>query len=263
MIPPVYSIGNFSYAINGKSLLQNLTIDIHEHEYLVIVGPNGAGKSTLLKCLNRLNTGGHGRLELFGKPLHSYKQKHLAKCVGYVPQHMNPGITLSVYDFVAMSRYPYLGAFGSTGIEHEAPVEQALATTRLEDLAERSLHTLSGGERQRVLIAAALAQETDVLLMDEPTTFLDPGQQEEVYQLLSTLKENHPHLTMVAVTHDVNYAAQKADRILALANGAQAFCGSPSDFMKKDLLDELYSTSFTLLDHPETGLPIALPGIPR
>jgi ABC-type cobalamin/Fe3+-siderophores transport system ATPase subunit len=259
MTKPVYSLQEYSYEVNGSSLLYELTVDIYEHEYLVIVGPNGAGKSTLLKCLNCLNIGGQGQLTLYDKSVTEYSRKQLAQHVGYVPQHMSPSISVSVYDFVAMSRYPYLGAFGPMGIEHEEAIKKALSNTHLEDLADRALHTLSGGERQRVLIAGALAQETNILLMDEPTTFLDPGQQAEMYQLLNALRDNHPHLTIVAVTHDVNYASMAADRILALSGGKRVFCGEPTDFMNKEVLDELYSTSFTLVNHPESGHLIALP----
>jgi ABC-type cobalamin/Fe3+-siderophores transport system ATPase subunit len=260
MSTPVFSIENFSYSTGDKELLHDLTLDIHHNEYLIIVGPNGAGKSTLLKCLNRLNTGWQGHLELLGKPLASYKQKELAQKVGYVPQHMSAAITLSVSEFVGMSRYPYLGVFGSPGPEHEAIIKQALVTSKLDILADRALHTLSGGERQRVLIAAALAQDTDILLMDEPTTFLDPGQQEGVYHLLSTLRETHTNLTMICVTHDVNYAAQNADRILALNEGQKTFLGAPAEFMQQAVLEELYNTPFNILNHPTTGAPIALPG---
>jgi len=255
----VIDVRNFSFRMGRKDILRDVSFSVHEGEYLSIVGPNGAGKTTLLKCIDRILTGGTGRIEVWGRPLTSYSQKKLAMLVGYVPQADSRVFPFTVEQFVLMGRYPYLNPFFSIGREDQRAVAEVLKRTGTAAFAQRLMNTLSGGERQKVFIAAALAQEAGILLLDEPTTFLDYRHQDEIQELL-TRANKESNVTVVSVTHDVNRAALQSDRIVALRQGAVVFRGSPDQIMQPEVLQEIYDSSFVLMDHPQAGLRIIAPG---
>jgi iron complex transport system ATP-binding protein len=255
---PAIDVRGFSFAIERKPILRDVTFSVIAGEYLSIVGPNGAGKTTLLKCLDRIHTGGTGRIAVFGRPLADYGQKQLARRMSYVPQaggHVSP---FTVEQFVLMGRYPYLSPFTSVSRDDRHAVREALEVTHTAEFAARMLETLSGGERQKVYIAAALAQGADVLLLDEPTTFLDYRHQVEIRDLL--VRVNGAGTTIVAVTHDVNRAALDSHRIVAICQGSVVFCGTPRELMQPGVLRRIYGTELLLVDHPGTGLPVIVPG---
>jgi iron complex transport system ATP-binding protein len=256
---PVLDIRNFCFRIDSKEILRDVSFSVHRGEHLAIVGPNGAGKSTLLKCIDRILTGGTGLIQVCGRPLESYRQKELARRISYVPQADGRVFPFTVEQFVLMGRYPYLSPFSSIRREDRDVVRQALEMTGTSEFADRPLNTLSGGERQKVLIAAALAQGAEVLLLDEPTTFLDYHHQAEIHTLLGRVNKQSG-VTIVAVTHDVNHAALEADRVLALCRGSVAFCGPPSDLMQPDVLRKIYGTELVLVNHPTTAMPMIVPG---
>ncbi len=257
----VLEIRDFSFRVGRKEILRDVSFSVSRGEYLSIVGPNGAGKTTLLKCIDRLLAGGTGRIELFGRPVESYRQKALARRLSYVPQADGRVIPFTVRQFVLMGRYPYLSPFSSTDEEGRRAVAEALRVTGTEEFAGRRLDTLSGGERQKVYIAAALAQGSDILLLDEPTTFLDYRHQAEIRDLLSRVNRQSK-VTVVCVTHDLNRAVLDSDRIVALAGGRVLFTGRPDEIMKTDVLETLFRTPFVLTSHPETALPMIVPGLP-
>ncbi len=254
----VIAIRNFSFCFGRREILRDVSFDVRQGEYLTIVGPNGAGKTTLLKCVDRILAGGSGEIEIGGRPLASYRQKELARLISYVPQADGRVFPFTVEQFVLMGRYPHLNPFSAIGKEDHLAVEEALELTGTAEFAQRRLDTLSGGERQKVYIAAALAQAADVLLLDEPTTFLDYRHGDEVRTLLARANKQSG-VTIVAVSHDVNAAALESDRIVALRDGAVVFCGSPGEIMKPDVLQRIYGTSFLLVDHPRAGLPVIVP----
>jgi len=254
----VVDMTDFSYAIGRKQILRDISLAICEGERLAIVGPNGAGKTTLLKCLDRVLTGGSGSIEISGKPLESYSQKQLALLMSYVPQAAGYIPPFTVHEFVMMGRYPFLSPFSSITQQDRDAVREALRMTRTEAFADRSLHTLSGGERQTVYIAAALAQEAKVLLLDEPTTFLDPRHKADIEMLLMRANRERG-VTIVAVTHDINSAALTSDRVVALKDGAVAFCGRAEEFMDGEILQSIYDKSFLFVKHPQTGTPVVFP----
>ena len=258
---PIISLRDFSFRLSGEQILRRVTFDVAEGEYLSIVGPNGAGKTTLLKCIDRLLVGGEGRIEVGGRPLASYRQKELARLIGYVPQADGRLFPFTVEQFVLMGRYPHLSPFSSIGREDRRAVAEALRVTGTEEFARRRLQTLSGGERQKVFIAAAMAQGASILLLDEPTTFLDYHHQDDIRVLLERANRKSG-VTVVAVTHDVNRAALESSRVVALRGGAVEFCGTPQEIMKPEVLARIYGTSFLLVDHPRTGLPIIAPNVP-
>lgn len=254
---PVLAVDQLSFWIEGKPILHQVSFHVARGEYLAIVGPNGAGKTTLLKCLDRL-VPYSGRIELFGQPLAQYRRRELAKRVGYVPQIDGRTLPLSVEEFVGLGRYPFLNAFAAMSAEDRAAVRQALEETGMTALADRAIDTLSGGERQKAMIAAALAQGADVLLLDEPTTFLDFRHQSEIRALLRRAHRQRG-TTILAVTHDVNAAALDADRALALREGEVVFDGPPRQLMQPELLQAIYRTPVVLAAHPRGGMPMIVP----
>jgi len=255
---PVIELRRFSFRIGRKEILRDVSFAVRRGEYLTIVGPNGAGKTTLLKCIDRILPGGSGEIEVCGRPLADYRQKELARRISYVPQADGRTFPFTVEQFVLMGRYPYLNPFSSIGPEDRQAVREAMGMTGTAMFADRMLGTLSGGERQQVYIAAALAQGAEVLLLDEPTTFLDYRHQSEVRRLLVRANRDSG-VTIVAVTHDVNQAALESDRIVALRDGSVVFSGTPQEIMKPGVLGQIYETSLLLIDHPSAGLPVIVP----
>jgi iron complex transport system ATP-binding protein len=257
-LPPAIDVRGFSFAIERKPILRDVSFSVTAGEYLSIVGPNGAGKTTLLKCLDRIYAGGTGQIAVFGRPLADYGQKQLARRLSYVPQAGGHVFPFTVEQFVLMGRYPYLSPFTSISRDDRRAVREALEVTGTAKFADRLVETLSGGERQKVYIAAALAQGSDVLLLDEPTTFLDYRHQVEIRDLLARV--NASGTTIVAVTHDVNRAALDSHRIVAICRGSVVFCGTPQELMQPGVLRRIYGTELLLVDHPGTGLPVIVPG---
>ena len=257
---PVIAVRNFSFRIGKKQILRDVTFSVERGEYLSIVGPNGAGKTTLLKCLDRIVAGGAGQIEILGRPLAAYRQKELARHVSYVPQADGRVFPFTVEQFVTMGRYPYLSPFTAVSKEDRHAVRDAMQQTGTLDFADRLLDTLSGGERQKAYVAAALAQGASILLLDEPTTFLDYRHQAEIRALLARANRASG-VTVVAVTHDVNTAALESDRIVALRNGEVVFCGTPGELMRPDVLRRIYDTPLLLVEHPSAQLPVIVPAV--
>jgi iron complex transport system ATP-binding protein len=255
---PALAVRNLCFSIGGKAILEDVTFEVPQGAFVSIIGPNGAGKTTLLKCLNRIVTGMTGQIQVLGRSLSAYSQVELAVRLGYVPQAGHEAIPFSVFEFVMMGRYPHLSAFTSPTAADEASVDHALELAGAAELSDRDCGTLSGGERQKVLIAAALAQEARILLLDEPTTFLDPHHQAEILQVLSSLNRDSG-VTMLAVTHDINAAALTSDTILALQQGRLVFRGTPDQLMTRETLTPLFGRVFPFVEHPVTGRRLILP----
>jgi iron complex transport system ATP-binding protein len=254
-------VRDFSFRLGKKEILRDVSFQVRAGQYVSIVGPNGAGKTTLLKCLDRICTGGTGRIEIFNRPLQGYRQKELARRLSYVPQADGRVFPFTVEQFVLMGRYPYLSPFSTVRHDDREAVRRAMEQTGTSELSQRVLDTLSGGERQKVYIAAALAQGADVLLLDEPTTFLDYRHQAEVRELLATANRQ-AGVTVVAVTHDVNRAVLESDRIVALREGRVVFAGSPAEIMQVDVLESIYGVRVLLADHPGASIPMIVPQVP-
>ncbi|MFC1489724.1 ABC transporter ATP-binding protein [Candidatus Latescibacterota bacterium] len=239
--------------------MKNISLSVNEGEYVSVIGPNGAGKTTLLKCLMRIYTGGTGHISISGKPIESYKQKELAKLLSYVPQGDSRSLDFTAYEFVMMGRYPYLSPFTSLSGDDKKAVNDALEATETVHLRDRYLNTLSGGERQNVFIAAAIAQGSNILLLDEPTTFLDPKHQYDINKTLKRVNRTQG-FTIVSVTHDINNASLLSSRIILLKDGSVAFTGKPTEVMCNDVLEAVYGKEFLFVDHPSTGHPVIIPG---
>jgi len=253
----ILDIKNFSFRFESREVLKNITLKIEKGDTLSILGPNGAGKSTLIKCLVRILEGGSGEITINGRAQSSLKQKDLARLMSYVPQADGRSQPYTVEEFVRMGRYPYLTPFSSLGIGDEQAVDRALTLTSLQDYADRHISALSGGERQRVFIAAALAQETEILLLDEPATFLDPKNQIEIFSILNRINKESG-TTILSVTHDINSAAHWCKKVIALKEGEIVFSGKIEEAFNTDVLRKIYDTSFQLIKNTKTGQPIAL-----
>ncbi len=253
-------LAGYSFAFDGKAVLQDLSFSLGAGAYLSIIGPNGAGKSTLLKCLLRLHEEGRaqGLAEVRGKSLAAYPQRELATVMSYVPQAGGWIPPFSVEEFLRLSRYPYAPPAGKLRGADLAAVQRALSLTGMEALASRRLKTLSGGERQKAYLAAALAQETPIMLLDEPASFLDPRHAAELNLLLKTLNREQG-LTMLTVTHDLNHPLDAGGNVLVLRRGRQLFFGPAQSLLDNDILETAFGLGFTRLPHPEDGLPIILP----
>ena len=241
-----------------RRVVDGLNISLPEGRVTMIVGANACGKSTLLRGLSRLLKPAAGVVALDGKDIHTCPARELARTLGLLPQHPTAPDGITVRDLVGRGRYPHRGFFRSWSAKDDAAVQRALEATGTLELAGRDVDELSGGQRQRVWIAMALAQETDVLLLDEPTTFLDLAHQVEVLDLVTDL--NRARGTTVAIVlHDLNLAARYADHIIAMKDGAVAAMGSPAEVVTEDLVRDVFRLESRVVPDPVSGTPLIIP----
>jgi iron complex transport system ATP-binding protein len=246
-------------------VLCNVNLHVNAGEMLGIVGPNGSGKTSLLKLLAKILRPQKGEIALYGHSLEAATQHEVARQVAFVPQDNQPTFSFSVAESVLMGRFPHRNrsrwdyGFGWDSREDCAIARQAMTTMDVAHLADRSVMDLSGGERQRTVIARALTQTPKVLLLDEPTAYLDLQHQLEICSVLRSLKEDRG-LTIVLVSHDLNMASQYCDRIVMLKDGGMFAMGKPSEVIRPDVLEAVYGCAVLVDAHPESGLPrITLP----
>jgi len=242
----------------GRGVLDGLDVRIPDAELTVIVGPNACGKSTLLRALARLLPATVGRVLLDGGDITRLSTKEVARRMGLLPQSPLAPEGITVSDLVGRGRYPHQSVLSSWSVEDERAVADAMAATNVTDLADRNVDELSGGQRQRAWIAMALAQETPILLLDEPTTFLDIGHQIEVLELVTRLYQEGR--TVVVVLHDINQAARYASHLIAMKDGRIVAEGAPRDIVDAALLTELFDLEARVIADPDTGAPVVLPG---
>ena len=253
-------IKNLSFSIANNKILDDVSLEVFTGDYLSIIGPNGAGKTTLLKCLMRIYPQFQGEIRLAARSLAGYSQKELARQISYVPQSDGRYFPFSVEEFVLMGRYPHLSPFTAIQGNDLAAVRDALKLTNTAHLAQRQLSTLSGGEKQTIFIAAAIAQGSEILLLDEPTTFLDPKHQADIGHILKKLNQER-EMTIISVTHDINQAALHSNRVVILKNGKLTFSGKAQEIMDNQILQSAYDKSFDFLQHPVTGQRIIAPEV--
>jgi len=255
---PALELRAVGVEIDGCRILQQVSVTVEKGQFLSLIGPNGAGKSTLIRCLAGLIAPGRGEILLDGRPLGSLSRRVIARSISYVPQADARSLPFTVRSFVEMGRYPHLGPWAAPGAADVRAVEEALAQTETAHLAQRSMESLSGGERQRVLIAAALAQGGRILLLDEPTTFLDYRHQMWIVELLERLHRDQG-MTVVTATHDLNWTLTVSDAVLALRDGAVAFLGPTAELFAAGRLEAIYGTRFELVASGSRRLPLVVP----
>ena len=244
--------------VASKTLLSDISFQLNRGDYLCILGPNGAGKSTLLKALMGIVKTTSGKITLNQQPVSQLSQKQRAQHISYVPQAHGYQLNFSVADFIKMGRFPYHSAFSDWTSTDQQAMDRAISITNITDFLSRQMQTLSGGESQRVMIAAALRPQTPLLLLDEPTSFLDPHHQSEVHQLIRQLNQHH-NISIIEVSHDLNHAAQHSKHILALKNGKTLWYGQSAEILRASHLQDLYDQQFVFTPHPQTGAMVALP----
>jgi len=239
-------------------VVRDLTLEVPDGRVTTIVGPNGCGKSTLLRTMARLLKPSQGTVLLDGEPLTAISTREIARRMALLPQSPVAPDGLLVRDLVGRGRHPHQRWFSQWSQADEAIVEAALAMTDTSDLRDRPLDQLSGGQRQRVWIAMTLAQDTGLLLLDEPTTFLDLAHQVEVLDLVTRLNRERGR-TVVMVLHDLNLAARYSDVILVMRGGAVVAHGHPVEVLTPGLLEDVFGLDASVLPDPRTGLPIVVP----
>ena len=244
---PHLSIRGAGWEVDGHPILDRIDLDLHSGECLVVVGPNGAGKTTLLRLLAGLLEPSEGRLFWRRTPYADLTRKELARRLAYVPQSRPLQVPLTVEQLVLLGRYPYLSPYRWAPRETDfSAVSRALDLAGVTDLRRRRLAELSGGERQSAYIAAALAQEAQILILDEPTTHLDPRHQRQIASLVWKLNREQGLGVMLA-THDLNFAAMLAHRIVALSRGRVVAEGTPAELLRPDRLNEVFQAPFTVV----------------
>lgn len=250
---------SYTYAGNGGWHLLPTSLSVAKGDILGVIGPNGSGKSTLLKIAGGLLTSHTGRVLLAGQDIKKMKRRQIAGTLGYLPQHAESHFDYTVEEVVAMGRFPHLRGAGFLGTRDMEVVSQCLQKTELDSFRGRAFSRLSGGERQRALLASVIAQEPQILLLDEPTTALDIHHQMKLFAIFMDLVREG--MAVVIVTHDLNLASVFCRRVVLLRNGAIAFQGSPEEIIRKDILEGIYGRGLEITKHPTTGCPLVIPAI--
>ncbi len=241
----------------ARVISRDLSLIVPDRSFTVVVGPNACGKSTLLRALSRLLPPESGRVVLDGKAIHELPSREVARRLGLLPQSPIAPDGITVADLVARGRFPHQSFLRQWSPEDETAVRAALSDTGTLDLANRPVAELSGGQRQRVWIAMALAQETPILLLDEPTTFLDIVHQVDLLELLARL--NREGRTVVAVLHELNLAFRYATHLIAMRDGQVLAEGAPGQIVTEDLMREVFDLPALVMPDPLTGRPMIVP----
>ncbi|MEW5559471.1 iron-enterobactin ABC transporter ATP-binding protein [Enterobacter asburiae] len=243
----------------GKKIIaEDLQVAIPDGHFTAIIGPNGCGKSTLLRTLSRLMTPQHGQVLLDGEQIQRFNSKEVARRIGLLAQNANTPGDITVQELVARGRYPHQPLFTRWRKEDDEAVNRAMQATGVTELANQSVDTLSGGQRQRAWIAMVLAQETAIMLLDEPTTWLDISHQIDLLELLSELNREQGY-TLAAVLHDLNQACRYATHLIALRDGKIIAEGAPKEIVTAELIEKIYGLRCLIIEDPVAGTPLVVP----
>lgn len=250
-------VKHITSAYDETIILDDFNVAIPKGAITIIIGPNGCGKSTLLKSIGRVKKLKHGDVFIYGKNMKHMASKTLAKQMAYLPQHPITPPSLVVKDLVSFGRFPYQKSFGSLSKEDLNIIDWAMKETGLYDVANQRVDELSGGQRQRAWISVALAQKSEIMLLDEPTTYLDIAYQLEVLQLLKQLNYTQGN-TIVMVLHELNLACRFANHIIGMKKGKMIFQGKPNDVITQKNLKLLYGIDVTLQQSDDKTYPICI-----
>lgn len=238
-------------------VMENLSVTVPERRITAVIGPNGSGKSTMLHALARILRPRHGAVLLDGRDIHDHPTREVARVLALLPQAPHAPEGLTVTELVSFGRFPYRGWFDAEAPQDRVYVREAIHAVGIDDLADRPVRTLSGGQRQRAWIAMALAQQTDWILFDEPTTFLDLGHQIEILDLLRRLNRQQGK-TIVMALHDLNLAARFADFMIVVAGGGVAAADTPERVLTPELLRRAFGLDAEIIRDPRRGTPMCV-----
>lgn len=247
---------NLTVSYGTQKVLDDLSLSLPQGKITALLGPNGCGKSTLLNCFSRLLAPKSGMVVLEGKPINDYSSRQLARCLALLPQHHLTPEGITVRELVSYGRSPWQSLWGRLSSEDHARVNVAMNQTQTHQLADRRLTELSGGQRQRAFLAMVLAQDTPLVLLDEPTTYLDINHQVELMGLMGGLKDQGK--TVVAVLHDLNQASRYCDHLVVLANGKVVAQGEPGAVMTPELLRTVFHVEAEIHPEPMSGRPMCV-----
>ncbi|WP_412077538.1 ABC transporter ATP-binding protein [Streptomyces xanthophaeus] len=254
---------DLTLSYDQRTVATSLSVDIPDRSFTVIIGPNACGKSTLLTALARMLKPKAGQVYLDGAAIASYRSREVARRLGLLPQSSNAPGGITVGDLVARGRYPHQRLLKQWSAEDEEAVTESMRQTGVLELADRPVDDLSGGQRQRVWLSMVLAQQTSILLLDEPTTFLDIAHQVEVLDLCAELHARKGH-TVVAVLHDLNQACRYATHLIVMRPGGTiAAEGDPASIMTAELVEDVFGLPCRIIEDPETGTPLMVPAAPK
>lgn len=247
-------VRNLQKSYQDAPVLQGIDFGVDKGEFFGIIGPNGSGKSTLLKIISGIIKADAGELLLEDKKLHAYSRKELAKIMAVLEQEGLPPVGFRVREVLEMGRFPYQNWLGEEKQDVASLIDEIIHMLSLGHLEERTLDQLSGGEKQRVALGKALIQRPQVLLLDEPTTYLDIGYQIQLMDIVRKWQKT-TQVTVVAVLHDLNLASLYCDRLLMLHKGQQISVGAPKDILQSDRIETVYGTRPIVMEHPVNHLP--------
>ncbi len=256
--PAVLSVSNIFFSYSDNPVLKNVNFELQHAEFTGIIGPNGAGKSTLVRLAAALLENYQGKIQITGQDIKDLNRRELALKTSYVPQNIEPNFPFSVKEIIRMGRYPHQNGLFAEDANADKAVRMAIENMDLSTLQNRSFSTLSGGEKQRAVIASALAQESDLLLLDEPTTALDLRHQQLILSKLKQLTAAGAKTTLL-VTHDINLAAQFCDRIILMDHGKILADGTPKEVLNFELIQQVYGVKVYIDVNPFTDSIYILP----
>ena len=255
------SAHSVSVGYGDTVISRDVTLDIPDGQVTTLIGANGCGKSTLLRGLSRLLPLSEGSVTLDGKKLGDYSSRELATRLSLLPQSPITPAGVTVADLVARGRHPHQSWLQQWSASHSAAVDEAMALTNVSQLRDRPVDSLSGGQRQRVWIAMVLAQDTDIVFLDEPTTYLDLAHSTDVLELVSTLNKEQGK-TIVMVLHDLNLAARYSDNLVLMKDGSVTALGSPESTITPQALRDVFGLDSRVIEDPVTGGPLIVPERP-
>ncbi|NVC93545.1 Fe(3+) dicitrate ABC transporter ATP-binding protein FecE [Vibrio natriegens] len=247
---------NLNVSYGDKIIIEALNLTLPKGKITALIGPNGCGKSTLLKTLARINMPTKGEVLLNGKALKSYSDKHLAQEMSLLPQVLETPEGITVRRLVEYGRSPYLSHWGKLGEHDKNMVASAMRETGVDDLAEQTVESLSGGQRQRAWIAMILAQDTNIVMLDEPTTYLDLSHQMELMKIMREM--NNKGKTVIVVLHDLNQACRYCNHLVVLKKGQLVAQGTPHDVFTQNLLKDVFSLDARVIQDPVANTPMCI-----
>jgi len=250
------STKNLTVSYGNKTVIEDLSLTLQKGKITALIGPNGCGKSTLLKSLSRINKAANGQVLLNNKSLDDFADKQLAQVMSLLPQVLITPEGITVQRLVEYGRSPYLSHWGKLGTEDKEKVQQAMQETGVVEFAKQPVESLSGGQRQRAWIAMILAQDTDIVMLDEPTTYLDLSHQIELMKLMQAMKSQGK--TVIVVLHDLNQACRYCDHLVVMKDGNLIVEGKPDDIFTETMLHDVFSLQAKVIKDPIANTPMCV-----